>query len=535
MVQLRNKVAKLSVCLILFFVLINIFYLDVKAIENTDLVVDLSLYDKRDELLDDSTGAYALAGVCFAFESGGQEFGKYNLWQTVILNDGAGLNIGAMSANGTASIELIDYLTSNSPAFAEVFNIAKNNSPDDLQVAWDSLGSLIPENSDLYKEVNRLQRMWTFENFALKNIRDYNEKYDYLLRSPMLIEMVCSRTIHRGNATTFWEKTGISKLMTDEEIVDCVYDYEKNNFTTKDAGLQENIRTLRFDKEKRFIKKYRSLGTYDDSFITSSNYDYTNDPYVNARAGEIQGTWSSEVKEKMLSYGWSDYFGRSWALEEDNKSVLKTSNITWEDWRLNTKWKIPYVRQCFTDEFGARNVFIKDVDYTNSCHVFMSAYIASALDNKLINWAEMYAALRATDGIDSNGLFWTSAAYPTFNDLGIAWVGMNKYGEIIDKGSKGSEMALNLSGTAQDKLNYILDNGGIVGITGNSNSEFAGRVHFFVVTERNENNMYKIYSTCYVDYDSEWISWDRLWGENGSLLRRDLGDGSQFYLAYKFE
>lgn len=534
MVHLRSKLTKVVSIFVLFFVLSCIFCVDVKADETSDFTVDLSLYNKRDELLGNSTGVYALAGVCFSFETGGQVFGEYNLWHTGVLNDGAGLNIGAMSANGTASIELIDYLKSNSSAFAEVFDIVKSEHPDDLQGAWDSLGILITEGSDLYNEVNRLQRLWTFENFALKNIRDYNEKYDYLLRSPMLIEMVCSRTIHRGNATTFWKNTGISQLMTDEEIVDCVYDYEKNNFTTKDAELQENIRSLRFEKEKRFIKKYRSLEFGDDSFNTTVEYSYSEDPYVNAVGGEIQGNWSPEVKEQMLSYGWSDYFGRSWALEESNKSMLKSADMTWEDWRLNTKWKVPYVRQCFTDEFGARNVILKDVDYTNSCHVFMSAYIVSALDKKLINWAEMYAALRATNGIDSNGLFWTSAAYPTFNDLGIAWVGMNKYGEIIDKGSKGSELALNLSGTAQDKLNYILDNGGLVGITGNSNSEFAGRGHFFVVTEKNDNNMYKIYSTCYVNSDSEWIAWDRLWGENGSLLRRDLGDGSQFYLAYKF-
>lgn len=250
--------------------------------------------------------------------------------------------------------------------------------------------------------------------------------------------------------------------------------------------------------------------------------------FDSAKKGEIQGPWSEGTKTKMNSYGWSDYFGTCWFM--DHRNDIKTGEQTWEQWRMSTKWETPYYYQS-SKEYGAGKVSLGGINYSNSCHVYMSSYIASALTGKLITWPEMFAALRATGGVGAgNGYFTNAGAYVTFNEIGIAWVGMKKDGTIVNSGTKGAEHFEGLTGSAQEKINAFLDKGGIVGISTNSASEFAVSGHYFVIQAHDGNGKYKVYSTHYVDKDSEWIEWSRLYGTDGSLLRK-MHDDSCFFLA----
>ena len=249
--------------------------------------------------------------------------------------------------------------------------------------------------------------------------------------------------------------------------------------------------------------------------------------FDSAQKGVIQGPWSESTKTKMKSYGWDDYFGTCWFM--DNRNSIKTKDQTWEQWRMSTKWETPYYYQG-SKEYGAGKVSLSDITYKNSCHVYMSAYIASALTGKLITWPEMFAGLRATGGITGGGAYYNAGAYKTFNEIGIAWVGMKQDGTIVDSGTKGAEHFEGLTGSAQEKINAFLDKGGIVGISTNSNSEFAVTGHYFVIQAHDGNGNYKVYSTHYNDKDSDWIEWSRLYGTNGSLLRK-MADGSSFFLA----
>lgn len=249
--------------------------------------------------------------------------------------------------------------------------------------------------------------------------------------------------------------------------------------------------------------------------------------FDSAQKGVIQGPWSESTKTKMKSYGWDDYFGTCWFM--DNRKSNKTKDQTWEQWRMSTKWETPYYYQG-SKEYGAGKVSLSDITYANSCHVYMSAYIASALTGKLITWPEMFAGLRATGGITGGGAYYNAGAYKTFNEIGIAWVGMKQDGTIVNSGTKGAEHFEGLTGSAQEKINAFLDKGGIVGISTNSNSEFAVTGHYFVIQAHDGNGNYKVYSTHYDDKDSDWIEWSRLYGTNGSLLRK-MADGSSFFLA----
>lgn len=260
-----------------------------------------------------------------------------------------------------------------------------------------------------------------------------------------------------------------------------------------------------------------------------------------AQAGVIQGDWPAEVKQKMMTYTYSggkysDIFGRSYTF--DHPDEIMSDDVTWDEWRHMTKWEVPYYMQSDAKEYSAAISF-GSINKGNSCHVFMSSYIMSALTGKMINWAECLAALRATGGVDGSGLFFNASADKTFNKLGIAWIAMKKDGTIINPNTQGVELISQVSGTAQDKINWVLDHGGIVGWTGNSASDFAANGHFFVLTDHQGNDKYKIYASCYRTKElgknkDGWIEWDRLWGNNGSLLRV-MGDGSQFFLAMNFD
>lgn len=260
----------------------------------------------------------------------------------------------------------------------------------------------------------------------------------------------------------------------------------------------------------------------------------------NLQEGVIQGDWPEDVKQKMTSYGWNAYFGQSYSTKNPD-AIFHSSSMTYEEWRQSTKWKVPYQnqsgsesRKTFLENWKASAVSYGSISWSNACHVYMSSYIASALTGDFINMPEMFAALRATGGVSnvvgSLGLFSNTQAYKTFEKLGIYFSGMNKAGKMIQGSDPSKCSIIYPSGnTIEEKINAVLDAGGIVGVTTERGNYTAGG-HYFVITER-QGNQYKTFSASHPECDIDWHPLDYIIGPNGSHLR-SMRDGSSFYFAY---
>lgn len=260
----------------------------------------------------------------------------------------------------------------------------------------------------------------------------------------------------------------------------------------------------------------------------------------NLQEGVIQGDWPEDVKQKMTSYGWNSYFGQSYGTKNPDAQLASTG-ITYEEWRQSTKWKVPYQnqfgsesRKTFLENWKASAVSYGSISWTNACHVYMCSYIASALTGDFINMPEMFAALRATGGVSNVvgflGLFSNTGAYKTFEKLGIYFSGMNKAGKMIQGSDPSKCSIIYPSGnTIEEKINAVLDAGGIVGVTTERGNYTAGG-HYFVITER-QGNQYKTFSASHPACDIDWHPLDYIIGPNGSHLRK-MSDGSSFYFAY---
>ena len=258
----------------------------------------------------------------------------------------------------------------------------------------------------------------------------------------------------------------------------------------------------------------------------------------NLQEGVIQGDWPEDVKQKMTSYGWNAYFGQSYSTKNPD-AIFPSSSMTYEEWRQSTKWKVPYQLQTskatggFLEPWGS-NVKYGSISWTNACHVYMCSYIASALTGDFINMPEMFAALRATDGVSnilgSLGYFSNTKAYKTFEKLGIYFSGMNKAGKMIQGSDPSKCSIIYPSGnTIEEKINAVLDAGGIVGVT-TERGNYTASGHYFVITER-QGNQYKTFSASHPSCDIDWHPLDYIIGPNGSHLRK-MRDGSSFYFAY---
>lgn len=257
------------------------------------------------------------------------------------------------------------------------------------------------------------------------------------------------------------------------------------------------------------------------------------------KAGVAQGDWPEDVLNKMSKYGWNEFFGHSYGTDNPN-AQLSATGMTYEEWRQSTKWKVPYQNQFvggsslepgygtvsrpYTNSQGGTS-YIK---HGNACHIYMSSYIASALTGKFINMPEMYAALMATGG--ATPLFMNVGAHVTFEKLGICFSGMKKDGTLIEGTSKSECSIIYPKGnTIQEKINAVLDAGGIVGVS-TEKGNYTESGHYFVITERN-GDKYKTASASHPMNDVDWQTLDFIIGPNGSDLRV-MGDGSSFYFAY---
>lgn len=224
----------------------------------------------------------------------------------------------------------------------------------------------------------------------------------------------------------------------------------------------------------------------------------------NIQVGQVQGPWSENTKQKLMGYGTdiTQYFGQANSIVNPDVQ-LAGSGKTFEQWRQETKWKVPYYKQTDDENYpengkGCMNSYISDLGTLGKagCHIYMYSYIASALTGTVINPVEMTCGLREVGGIvkekagGMQGWNQSSQVSKSFNDLGLKAVSFNSngyYGDTSDFESFFSiskeDFGTSDSSKFQQTVDVILEKNGLVGLA--MGPIFTARNnHYVVVTEK---------------------------------------------------
>lgn len=239
--------------------------------------------------------------------------------------------------------------------------------------------------------------------------------------------------------------------------------------------------------------------------------------FSNVKAGEVQGNWSEEIKTILMSEDNSitQYYGQANALINPDE-VLSGYNITVEEWRQRSKWKMPYYFQDDNKVESSKNALDEKVKNLPTmgeagCHIYMFSTMASYLTGKVINPTEMTVALFHFDALSKDGgtKGWNQSrnTYKAFNDLGLKFISLtgannNNANDVIDGGNiLAFENYFNLtaldllsvdSSTLQRVVNTILDKNGVIGVAGAKDYFTTGSNHYVVISERTSDGKYKV-------------------------------------------
>lgn len=289
-------------------------------------------------------------------------------------------------------------------------------------------------------------------------------------------------------------------------------------------------------------------GGTSGSAVNVGNRDFSN-----VKHGEIQGNYSQDIVNKMMAdTTFSKHFGKLNSLKDT--SAILAGDVTYEEWRLNSKWQVPYQHQnskfedwAFNIDFGGVRMYnknklgIKTKGAGNLCPLMMQSYIFSAMTGKAINVAELTALGRAYGG---SGRYWEAIAQAA-GDSGFYIRGFEynpRSDSITATGYATADAETNAPILYPEKngvsskdivamINYVLDNNGIVGVNvrGKSDtgvngcvasyptSQFAHSNHYFCITHR-DGDTYYTHSASSPSLDIKGHSIDDIIGKDGSAL-----------------
>lgn len=248
-----------------------------------------------------------------------------------------------------------------------------------------------------------------------------------------------------------------------------------------------------------------SGGSVDDCECVENPNGYAGSlDFANVKAGEVQGPWSEKVKAVLNGHtSISKYYGTAESIENPKKK-LGSLNMTVEEWRQGTKWKIPYYFQNNSGSESAKgNIPSSWVSSLGSlgragCHIYMYSYMSSCLTGKVINPTEMTAALRHFGGITSSGLNSSSNAVSAFNDLGLKAVNVHSNLVTGDKndfkdftGIDASTLNSKDSTTLQKAFDALLEKNGVIGFAGARGYYTINKNHYVVCYDKT-NDGYKV-------------------------------------------
>ena len=271
-----------------------------------------------------------------------------------------------------------------------------------------------------------------------------------------------------------------------------------------------------------------------------------NRDFSNVKAGEIQGSYPEDIKQNMMSSQFAQHFGKLVSVSEPNKQ-LKNLGKTREEWRLGSKWKVPYQYQSASTESWSAGVNFDGVTMSNNCPLMMQAYMFSAMTGRAINVAEITAlgnAYEAVRGATADSRQWNGIAmaagdqgfYVRFAEYhpntkaisdGSYTEGAKENAKILFPESNGHSDVISM-------INYVLDNNGLVGVNVRGNSDtnssgdcsgrptspsFAHSNHYFCITER-KGDRYYTHTAAYPNNDEKenGFTIDEIIGSEGKAL-----------------
>lgn len=192
-------------------------------------------------------------------------------------------------------------------------------------------------------------------------------------------------------------------------------------------------------------------------------------------------------------------------------NYIGNTNSDFATWTSSTKWGVPFFYQgtrLGTEPF-AYNQYGQITLVTNGCHIYMSAYIISALTHKVVTPAETFCAFIELGGVTNldysggGGLFYNGAAYPAFNAVGIEWECLSPlsgYNTMTDSDMK--RLGLTTNGGKYsweyhwDIIDEVLEKGGIIGVNVKGDTVFTRNGHYFVIREKGPTpGSYLIYTS----------------------------------------
>lgn len=209
------------------------------------------------------------------------------------------------------------------------------------------------------------------------------------------------------------------------------------------------------------------------------------------QVGQVQGPWSENTKQKLQSKSGAEYYGQATAISSPDTQHF--TGVTLEEWRQNTKWKVPHYIQGPSYLEGGKNTYRlgSDVGMDSACHDYMYSYMASALTGKVINAVEMGNALKLFGGVTASGANNSSNVVNVFHDLGLKF-----YRRRVSDGYSGDfedianyfgvtveDLASDNSETLQRTVDKILEKNGIAGFACYRPIAY-GVNHYIVVTEK---------------------------------------------------
>lgn len=189
--------------------------------------------------------------ICWMYETGGGVYGQYDLWYHGMLSAEGFYNYGAMSTNRGAADQLFNYIKSNSSNFNSQMSglggwidSGKTNMASDFNAWWEGSHSEA-DNTEMFM----LQSAYTWDCYGAPAAQD---EFAFMARSEALKAVTMSRSVHRGasGARSMFRACGISESMSDQEIVETVYDYEAANITA--GAYTESVRA-RMPREKQTV------------------------------------------------------------------------------------------------------------------------------------------------------------------------------------------------------------------------------------------------------------------------------------------
>ena len=270
-------------------------------------------------------------------------------------------------------------------------------------------------------------------------------------------------------------------------------------------GLMAYLTGDRIVNELGMSMPLASGGSYDECDCTEEISGYTASlDLANVKAGEVQGPWSDETKAVLnKETSLKSFYGTAESINNPNKK-LSDLGITVEEWRLGTKWRIPYYFQddsCTESSKGSiPNSWVSKLGSLGNagCHIYMYSYMSSCLTGKVINPTEMTVALRHFGGITSDGRNVSSKAVTTFNDLGLKAVNIHSggiTGDVSDFstyfGTDATPLNSKDSASLQAIFDTILNKNGVIGFAGGT-GYFTKQTNHYVVLHEKNNEGYRI-------------------------------------------